>query len=212
MDNYQRYKALQKAELEQLENVLRQYGKRINFNRYEDIDNPVLLVNEHHGSEYGNVEFKSIWLDKSGHIRCKAESQEFGWDVDVNIAEDVSYGFIGYLTEEVISIGKKEGKTLDPCRVDGAKLKELGLLAIKADDAVLAYLERHDYDGNLSQNDETLVLYLGGMEFEVESLFVDGNCNPAAFGTSYEIEADVRINRLGSEDNLRKIIKYCENN
>ena len=113
---------------------------------------------------------------------------------------------------EIISIGKKEGKTLDPCRVDGAKLKELGLLAIKADDAVLAYLERHDYDGNLSQNNETLVLYLGGMEFEVESLFVDGNCNPAAFGTCYEMEADIRINRLGSEDNLRKIIKYCENN
>jgi len=212
MDNYQRHKALQKAELEQLENVLRQYGKRVNFNRYKDIDNPVLIVNEHHGGWCGNVEFKSVWLDKGGHVRCKAESQEFGWDIDVNIEEDVSYGFIGYLTEEVINIGKKEGKTLDPCRMECTKLKDLGLLAIKADDAVLAYLKRHDHDGNLSQNDETLVLYLGGMEFEVESLFVDGNCNPAAFGTCYEMEADIRINRLGSEDNLRKIIKYCENN
>ena len=82
----------------------------------------------------------------------------------------------------------------------------------RADDAVLAYLERHDYDGNIVQNKEGLTLYIGGMEFQVESLFVDGNCNPSAFGASYEMEADIRINHLGSEDNLRKIIKYCENN
>lgn len=211
-DNYHKHQALQKVELEQLKNVLRQYGKRVNFTRHEEIDNPVLIVNEHHGGWCGNVEFKSVWLDKRGNIHCKAESNEWGWDIEVDIEEDVSYGFVGYLTEEVINVGEKEGVKLDPYRIDSAGLKSLGLLAIKADDAVLAYLERHDYDGILSQNDESLVLYLGGMEFEVESLFVDGNCNPAAFGTSYEMEADIRINRLGSEDNLKKIINYCENN
>ena len=213
MDNYRKHQALKSVELEQLKNVLHQFGKRVNFSRYKDTDNPVLIVNEHHGGWCGNVEFKSVWLDKNGRIRCKAESAEYGWDIDVDIEEDVSYGFIGYLTEEVINVGKNEGIVLDPCRFYGEPLQTSKFeLAERADSAVLAYLERHDYDGNIVQNDESLTLYLGGMEFDVESLFVDGNCNPAAFGTSYEMEADVRINRLGSRQNLERIIEYCERN
>lgn len=212
MDNYRNHQALKKVELEQLENVLRQYGKRINFKRYKDIDNPVLIVQLKHGW-VGNVEFTAIWLDKDGDICCKAEEVEYGQDIEVNIYSEVSYGFIGYLTEAVIAVGKKEGKTLDPCRhYDNPLRTSLLEWAERADNAVLAYLERHEYDGNLVQNEEELVLYLGGMAFHVESLFVDSNCNPAAFGSSYEMEADIRINRLGSEDNMRKIIDYCENN
>ena len=213
MDNYRKHQALKKVELEQLRNVLQQYGKRVNFSRYKNTDNPVLIVNEHHGGWCGNVEFKSVWLDKNGHLCCKAGSAEYGWDIDVDIEEDVACGFVGYLTEEIINIGKSEGVTLDPCRhCDNPMTTSLLEWAERADNAVLAYLERHDYDGNIVQNKERLTLYIGGMEFQVESLFVDSNCNPSAFGASYEMEADIRINHLGSEDNLRKIIKYCENN
>ena len=212
MDNYRKHQALKKVELEQLENVLSQYGERVDFHRYEDVDNPVLIVQLKHGW-VGDVEFTSIWLDKDGDICCEAQDVESGDNVEVNVYNEISYGFIGYLIEEIINVGRKEGKTLDPCRHCGSPFKTSLLeWAERADHAVLDYLERHDYDGNLVQNAEELLLYLGGMEFHVESLFVDSNCNPSVFGTSYEMEADIRINRLGSEDNLRKIIDYCENN
>ena len=132
--------------------------------------------------------------------------------MDVDIHNEISYGFIGYLTEAVIEVGKIEGVTLEPCHYipDAIVPKSLLQWAEEADNAVLSYLGRRDYDGNLSFNDDTLTLYIGGMEFHVETLFVDSNCNPAAFGTSYEMEADIRINSLG-RDNLESIIEYCNN-
>lgn len=211
MDNFKNHRSLQKVELEQLTNVLRQYGKRIDFEDYEKVDNPVLIVQLKHGW-VGDVEFKSIWIDEDGDICCEAEETDFGESMDVNIHSEISYGFIGYLTEAVIEVGKIEGVTLEPCRYmpDAIEPKSLLQWAEEADNAVLDYLGRHDYDGNLSCNDDVLTLYLGGMPFEVEALFVDSNCNPAAFGTSYEMEADIRVNSLG-RDNLESIIEYCNN-
>ncbi|MBR1800636.1 MAG: hypothetical protein IJ767_03975 [Bacteroidaceae bacterium] len=211
LDNYRCHTDLRRVEVEQLENVLRQYGKRVDFENYGNVDTPVLIVQLKHGW-VGDVKFTSIWLNEDGDICCEAEDCEWGDDVKVNIPSEVSFGFMGYLTEAVVNVGKAEGVTLGPCRYMGAPIasKSLLQLAEEADNAVLDYLSRHDYDGNLSFNEDTLTIFLGGMSFEVGTLFVNSNCNPAAFGTSYEMEADIRINSLG-RDNLESIIEYCNN-
>ena len=76
-------------------------------------------------------------------------------------------------------------------------------------DSVLDYLSRHDDDGNLSFNDGELVIYLGGMAVDVESVYVEDNKRVALFVSCYEFEGSLYLNSLNTA-NLRIIEEYFD--
>ena len=204
-NNYENQQSLQKLDIEQLSNVLLQYGKTIDFNEIPDVNKPVLIASLNHGW-VGNVTINSVGIDSNGVIELDAEDTEYGDAMDVDINE-ISYGFIGYITESVIDAAALEGIRLDPC-VNPSKedMDECLALSLAAQKAVSEYLDRHDKDGNLLFNDDNLVLYLGGMPIDVESVFLkDGH--PALFCSSYEFEGSILVSSLNTA-NLRRINEY----
>ena len=210
MDNYKNQKSLQLVELEQLKNVLKQYGTPINFDMYETVDNPTAIITPDNGC-LCDVQFRALWMDEHDTVRCEAFDTETGDEKRVCIPGDIAWGYIGYLTEAVVEAGKSEGLTLDPCKgyyKSDEDERADDTIDSECSRSISIYLAARGGDGNLSINEKDLTLYLGGMEFGVESVYGTKE-GPMLHGSTYVMEADIPAHSL-LPDNQQRIIKYLE--
>lgn len=209
-NNYKNQQSLKQLAIEQLRNVLLQYGKTIDFTETsETLDIPIVIANLKHGW-VGNVTINSVGIDSNGVIELDAEDTEYGDAMKVDINE-ITGGHIGYITEDVMAVAELEGRKLSPFTCPSKEeLSECMKLAEYVKDSVLDYLSRHDDDGDLSFNDDELVLYLGGMAVDVESAYVEDNKRVALSVSCYEFGGSLYLDSLNTA-NLRIIEEYFDN-
>lgn len=208
MDNWKNQQSLKKVEYEQLKNVLHQYGKRIDLDKYtDDVDVPFVVATPSKFTEsITDVKILSLWFDEKGILRCKATERDCDEEITVHIDTDVLYGYMGDITEAVIDIAEHEGITLDPCKPYNQAEREKSLAEAKT--AINNFYMRNSCLGDLTKLDDKLTLYLGGMPFVVDSLYYNRDWGWMADGSSYEMKAFIHVYTLGIA-NLDIIRSFC---